>query len=70
MSGLETTHRYTAVFGVGIITTDEQLLASYAQLLIEAMNRISQELAADEMFAGKLELFPIDEEPSETEVHQ
>lgn len=57
------TQRYTVIAGVGIITTDEQVLANYGQLFVQAVDAIARELANDPMFEGKLEVFAIDREP-------
>ena len=60
--------RYTIALAVGIVTEDEQLAANFSDLFLKAGERIANELVKDEMFVGKLELFPI--MPGEDDVPQ
>jgi hypothetical protein len=60
--------RYTVAVAVGIVTEDEQLASNFSDLFLKACEGVADALAKDEMFEGKLELFPI--MPGEDDVRQ
>jgi hypothetical protein len=53
------TKRYTIAVAVGIVTEDEQLASNFADLYLKACETVAQTMVDDEMFAGKLDLFPV-----------